>query len=194
MAGLLLTGGASRRMGTDKAVLAAADGHPLAVRTGRLLAEVAATAVEVGPGRSALPSVPDTDAGAGPLAAVATGAAWLEAAGWEGPALVVATDLPLLDAPLLAWLAAHPAPGCVVPVADGRRQWLCARYDRPALVAAGDLVAAGERRMSALTAGRAVHLAGSDEWTAAGAAALAPVDADTPDELVALTRGLEGGR
>jgi len=194
VAGILLTGGASRRMGTDKSVLAAADGRPLAARTGCLLAAVTALAVEVGPGRSGLPAVAEHPPAAGPLAAVAAGVAWLAAAGWHGPALVVSTDLPLLDAPLLAWLAAHPAPANVVPAVDGFPQWLCARYDGPTLAAAGGLVAAGQRRLAALFAGRLVHLAAPEEWTAAGAGPLAPIDADTPEELALLTGGAQGAR
>nr|MDP9020189.1 NTP transferase domain-containing protein [Actinomycetota bacterium] len=56
VAGLLLTGGASRRMGRDKALLAV-HGLPLAQRTAGVLAAVVAPVLEVGPGRSTLPAV-----------------------------------------------------------------------------------------------------------------------------------------
>ena len=55
-AGILLTGGASRRMGTDKATIVVG-GETLARRTARLLSAVCDPAVEVGPGASDLPAV-----------------------------------------------------------------------------------------------------------------------------------------
>lgn len=54
--GALLTGGASRRMGFDKA-LVEVDGLPNALRLARALAEVASPLVEVGPGYSGLEAV-----------------------------------------------------------------------------------------------------------------------------------------
>jgi molybdopterin-guanine dinucleotide biosynthesis protein A len=185
VAALLLTGGASRRMGKDKASILGADGRSLAVRTGDLLVAVAAMAIEVGPGHSTLRAVPD-DPPDGPLAAVATGVAALEQGGWLGPALVVATDLPRLDTGLLTWLADHPFEGSVVPVVAGRPQWLCARYDRASLAGTAASVAAGKRRMEDLTAGCRLHLAPPDEWGPAVETPLAPVGADTPAQLAAL--------
>jgi molybdopterin-guanine dinucleotide biosynthesis protein A len=188
VAALLLTGGASRRMGTDKASIVGEDGRSLAVRTGDLLVTVATLAIEVGPGHSTLRAVPDDRPGDGPLAAVATGVAALERGGWLGPAIVVATDLPRLDTGLLNWLADHPFDGSVVPLVAGRPQWLCARYDRASLAGTRASVATGKRRMEDLTSGCLLHLAPSDEWGPAVATPLAPLDADTPAELAALTR------
>jgi molybdopterin-guanine dinucleotide biosynthesis protein A len=188
LAALLLTGGASRRMGSDKAMLAGPDGRCLAERTAALLAMVADPVLEVGPGRGGIDSVVDARPGAGPLAAVATGVAALAAAGRPGPALVVATDLPRLDTALLVWLADHPAPGTVVPVVDGRPQLLCARYDAETLDRAAGLVASGYRRMQDLLAGRPWHAAGPEEWgKVPGDGSLR--DADTPMELAALLAG-----
>ena len=56
LAGVLLTGGASRRMGTDKARLVV-DGETLAARSARVLAAVCEPVIEVGPGVSGLPAV-----------------------------------------------------------------------------------------------------------------------------------------
>jgi molybdenum cofactor guanylyltransferase len=185
IAAVLLTGGASRRMGSDKARLLGPDGQTLAERTATLLGAVAGPAVEVGSGASGLPTVPDDHPGQGPLAAVATGVRALSERGWAGGALVVATDMPRLDAGLVTWLADHSFPGSVVPVVDGERQWLCARYDGPTLAGAGPLVAAGHRRMADLVEGRSYHAAGPDEW-ALVSSPLAPRDADTPEELADL--------
>ena len=128
-AGLLLTGGASRRLGQDKgALMLDGAGESLAHRTARLLSEVAAPVLEVGPGRSGLPAVLEDPPGAGPLVALAAGARRLRAEGWTGPTVVLATDLPLLTREFLGWLAAYPTTRSVIPVVDGQPQTLCARY------------------------------------------------------------------
>lgn len=196
VAGLVLTGGASRRFGAPKADLRVA-GERLADRTARLLRTVADPTLEVGPGWSSLPAVVEDPAGAGPLAALAAGAAALADVGaGDRDALVVAVDLPALDPALLALLAAidtgpdthadtdavAPAPfDAVVPRVDGRAQPLCARYSAGALARAGGLVAAGERSMRALLEVVTVRWVDDDEWgTVTTAACFA--DVDTPDD------------
>jgi molybdopterin-guanine dinucleotide biosynthesis protein A len=186
-AALLLTGGASRRLGRDKASLPLGP-TTLAARTAALLAEVAAPVVEVGPGRTSLPHVLDTPAGEGPLAAVAAGWAALARLVRPGPdhALVVATDLPRLTVGFLEWLAGHPAPGCVVPVdAAGRPQYLCARYSAAALCRAAPLVERGRRAVRDLLGSEEVAAtwAGPVEWQPAAGDADALVDIDTPADL-----------
>jgi molybdopterin-guanine dinucleotide biosynthesis protein A len=173
-AGLLLTGGASTRMGRDKATIVV-DGMTLAARTARLLAAVASPCIEVGPGRSGLRAVEEEPRGGGPLVAVAAGVTALPT---NGPALVVACDLPRLSEALLQWLADHPAPGSVVPLWGGRPQPLCARWSGPALARAVELAGTGARSMNAL-------LDGSDALVVMPPARLAAalVDVDTPDQL-----------
>jgi molybdopterin-guanine dinucleotide biosynthesis protein A len=172
-------------MGSDKASLAVG-GTTLARRTAGLLATVCDPAVELGPGRSGLPSHADT--GRGPLAALAgAGALW---AGLPAGChvLVVATDLPRLTAGLLAWLAAHPSPGPVVPSDGGRPQPLCARYPVAALAR---LAAAppASARLTAWIDGLDALVVAEDGWAAAAGDPLALRDADTPGDLAAL-----GGR
>ncbi|HEV2310222.1 MAG TPA: NTP transferase domain-containing protein, partial [Acidimicrobiia bacterium] len=125
-AGLLLTGGASTRLGVSKSELRR-DGERLADRGARLLGDVCETALEVGAGVSPLPAVREDPPGAGPLAAVATGATALHARRFAGPVLVLAVDLPFVDAGLLRWLAGAPG-GTLVPRIAGVAQSLCARY------------------------------------------------------------------
>jgi molybdopterin-guanine dinucleotide biosynthesis protein A len=182
VAGLLLTGGASRRMGADKALLPSPGeaGATLAQRSAALLEDVCSVALEVGPGVSGLPAVADDQPGAGPLAAVATGHRALMDAGWEGAVLVVATDLPLLDVATLRWLAEHPASGSVVPVAGGHPQPLCARWSADDLALAARLVESGRRALRELLAEAHPSLAAVDVPGARLATAVA--DADTPDD------------
>ena len=95
-AGILLTGGRSRRLGVDKASLVL-DGETLAQRAARRLGAVCDPVVEVGDGVSPLPSVREQPSGSGPLAALATAGAWLRDRGHHGPALLLAVDLPAVD-------------------------------------------------------------------------------------------------
>src|SRR5207302_2202491 len=114
VAALLLTGGASSRMGTDKAVLVV-DGERLCDRAARLLRAVADPVSEVGPGHTDLARVDEGPERRGPLAALAAGAAALPAG---MPAIVLAVDMPAVNHALLHALADHPSAATVVPV-DG---------------------------------------------------------------------------
>src|SRR5262249_10523795 len=136
----------------------------LAHRTGRLLAEVAQPALEVGPGLSGLPALIEEPPGRGPLAALAAGACRLRTLGWTGPAVVVATDLPLLTPGFLVWLAGHPSARSVVPVAGGVPQTLCARYAPDDLERAVHLAGAGRRALRDLVDGIDPLLAGPEIW------------------------------
>ncbi len=193
LAGMMLTGGASRRMGRPKANLRIGE-TTLSVRTARALEAVADPVVEVGPGYTDLPAARDTLDAGGPLAATATGAAWLAGHGWSGPALVVATDLPRLTGSLLAWLAAHPAPGSVVLLdRAGRPQPLCARYHPGDLTTAEILVASGRRAMQdLLDAADSLTYVAAGEWMGATGDPDALIDVDTPAELAAAGLGQPG--
>jgi molybdopterin-guanine dinucleotide biosynthesis protein A len=190
VAALLLTGGASSRLGRDKATLVVG-GERLCDRAARLLVEVADPVLEVGPGHSGLPTVDEGPERRGPLAAVAAGASALPAG---TAALVLAVDMPLVTAALLAALADHPSPLSVVPLdATGRLQPLCARYSPTALAAAAALVEAGSRAMGALLDVDAYITLAADVWAPlAGPAPFA--DVDTPADLAQLAdmSGLRG--
>jgi len=166
-------------MGRDKATLVL-DGETLAARLGRLLSVVARPALEVGPGRSGL-GLADEDPGEGPLAALATGWHSLQARGFRGPVIVLATDLPSLTLELLSWLAARPESGSVVPVVAGRAQPLCARWAPGDLDRALGLVRAGERVVSTALGPDATYLPESSWAQVAPAAAF--FDVDRPEDL-----------
>lgn len=160
-AGLLLTGGASRRLGVDKAELRLA-GERLADRSARVLAAVCQPALEVGPGRSSLAAVAEPEPGQGPLAALVAGADALAAQGYTGPVLLLAVDLPLVTEAIVEFVASYPGDATVVPVAAGEPQTCCARYASAALVAAADLVADGERSLRRLLAATTVDYVPAD--------------------------------
>jgi molybdopterin-guanine dinucleotide biosynthesis protein A len=152
---VLLTGGASRRMGADKATLAV-NGEALATRAARVLSEVCDPVVEVGAGVTNLAPVDDDRAG--PLAAFIRG---LDALGCTGPALLLACDLPFVDVALLRALADHP----------GDASW-----SRAAIAAGRTALAMGRSRLAELATVAVEHL---DDPVLAAAA----VDVDTPDDL-----------
>lgn len=184
-AGMVLTGGRSRRMGRDKMALRIGpSGTPtFSEHTAAVLTRVCSPAVEIGPGHTALPASMESPAGGGPLVAVAAGWRLLAARGWAGPVVVVAADLPLLTDSILRWLVDHEGQGSVVPVAGGRVQPLCARYSPGDLDTAVRLVDGGARSMMAFLDEVDAHLAPEWEWAgpAGGAGVLA--DVDTPDDL-----------
>ncbi|HEX5615830.1 MAG TPA: molybdenum cofactor guanylyltransferase [Acidimicrobiia bacterium] len=165
--GVLLTGGASRRLGTDKALLVRT-GETLASRATRVLRAVCPHAVEVGVGHTTLPHTREEPAGGGPLAALLAG---VDATGAE-VALLLAVDLPNVDVPLLRLLADWPGAATVVPVAGGRVQPVCARYGSDAIARARLELARGERSLRAVLDAPDVELVDESVWSS-----VAPLDA-----------------
>ncbi|MGH9029117.1 MAG: molybdenum cofactor guanylyltransferase, partial [Acidimicrobiales bacterium] len=127
VAGILLTGGTSRRMGFDKASMLV-DGIPCAARVAAVMLRVVTDAVEVGPGVSGLPVISEEPRGGGPLVALCAGMSALEAIGPARSTLVLACDLPFVTVAVLRTLAGWPGKSSVVPVVGGRPQPLCARW------------------------------------------------------------------
>jgi molybdopterin-guanine dinucleotide biosynthesis protein A len=181
VAGVLLTGGASRRIGSPKAELLL-DGERLVDRTARVVGAVCTPVVEVGPGFSPYPAVREEPPGSGPLAAVGAAEQWLDDEAFIGPAIVVAVDLPHLDEGLVRWLAGHPASASVVPVVAGRAQPLCARYSTDALAAVPSLLEQGDRSMHALLDVIDVEYVNESGWSGV-CDARAFADVDTPEDV-----------
>lgn len=177
-AGILLTGGRSRRMGVDKATLLL-DGETLAERGGRRLTAVCAPVLEMGDGWSGLPFLRESPPGSGPLAALAAAGVALRDRGHHGPALLLAVDLPSVDEALLRWLRDRPGEPTAVPRVDGHLQPVCARYGADALVAAESLVIGGLRALRDLFDVVEHDVIDPREWqTVAGDETF--VDLDTP--------------
>jgi molybdenum cofactor guanylyltransferase len=173
-------------MGRDKASIVLGDGRTCAQTVASRLVEVADPVLEVGPGTSALPAVPDDRPGAGPLVGLATGWAALAGRGYCGPVLVVACDLPSISVPLLELLARAPGEGTVVPVVGGRPQPLCARFGVAALDRCRTLVDEGRRSLMALLDGTPVTWLGPDVWSEI-VDQRCFADIDTPADLARLT-------
>ena len=190
VAGLLLTGGSSRRLGTDKARLLV-DGETLAARAARTLSAVCRPVVEVGPGISGSPAVRESPAGAGPLAAIAAGGEALRARGHSGPAIVLAVDFPNGGVALLELRRDWPGEPTVVPSDHGNLQVACARFGADALLAAHSLVMGGVRALHAV-----LDVVDHDVVAEATWSAVAPadtfVDVDTPADAARLGIELPG--
>ncbi len=148
-AGVLLTGGTSRRLGVDKATLLL-DGEALAARAARMLSARCGTVVEVGPGHTELSAVRETPVGAGPMAALVAGVTALRAVAPVESVVLLACDIPGAAAALDALIAA-PASAVVVAVdGEDRHQYVCARYGPAAIEQAITMYAAGERSLRAV--------------------------------------------
>lgn len=150
LAGIVLVGGAGRRIGAPKALLRLG-GATLAERAVAIAAGVCDEVLVV-----TRPEVPVHVAGArvvhdqpgpdAPLTGIATGLA----AATADEVLVLACDLPFA-APAAAALLAGPQGSAAIATAGGRAQPLCARYPRrAALHAAHMLLASGSVRAFAL--------------------------------------------
>lgn len=187
-AGAVLCGGASRRMGRDKALLEVG-GAAMARRVADALAAAGAEPVVAVGGDGAglralgLAFVPDDDPGAGPLAAVATALRALPGDD-DAVVLVVACDLvrpsPAAMAAVVRALHQAPAADLAVPTDGERPQWGHAAWRarvRPLLDAR---LAAGERSIH-----RAVASAGLAVVEVRGVPGADLADADTPADLPA---------
>jgi molybdopterin-guanine dinucleotide biosynthesis protein A len=176
-AGVLLTGGASRRMATDKASIVW-QGETLAGRAARVLAAACDPVVEVGSGLTELRCVREDPAGSGPLAALVAGARALET---RGPVVLLACDLPFVEAPILRALAEWSGRATVIPMVAGRLQYVCARYGSEALARAEAALLRGDLSLRAVI--EADHDEMSEpEWRAVGPANTF-ADVDTPEDL-----------
>ena len=178
VAGAVLAGGASRRMGTDKAFIEL-DGQTLLDRAVTALVDGGAqSVVVVGGDRPRIESaghrfVPDLHPGEGPLGGIITA---LEATDAD---LVVVLSCDLVDASPLAvssLVAVAASADVAVPVVEGRAQWLHAGWRRTALASLQAAFAAGERAPRRAVGGLSVIeiLDGSPCWYA---------DADAPTDL-----------
>jgi molybdopterin-guanine dinucleotide biosynthesis protein A len=145
--GLVLAGGASRRMGTDKAALALHDGRTQLDWARALLARhceavfVSIRADQRGdPARMSLPVIVDQHTGAGPIAGIAAAQAAHPEAAW----LVLACDLPFVDDGCIAALIEHRDGRPVVAFRsqhDGLPEPLCAIYEPSAQGAVQEAIA-----------------------------------------------------
>jgi len=191
--GLLLTGGRSKRMKEDKAALAYRGRPQLALAFELLASRVAKAWVSVRPDqrteplRASYPQIVDGPGIEGPLAGIVAAQAARPRAAW----LVVACDLPLLDAATLDELLAGRDARCLATafadVASGLPEPLCAIYEPASREPILRFVAAGGSCPRKFLTGH-------------GAALLTPArpqaldNANTPEDLAVARLALATGR
>jgi molybdopterin-guanine dinucleotide biosynthesis protein A len=168
VAGFVLAGGKSSRMGRDKALLEI-DGEPLIARATRLVRAVLSEAVVIActPGYEALglKIVADDFPGYGPLGAIAT-ALHISAKPWN---LVMACDLPYLTQPWLEYLVARALKSeadAVVAMNVRGPEPLCAMYHKNAEVRIRTAVEGGMRKVTDSFANLSVEHVEPNEWKA----------------------------
>ncbi len=184
--GVVLAGGASARMGRDKALLEV-DGRTLIARAVQKLEEAGVPVVVARGERAPLPgirTVPD-GGGRGPAAGI-LGAAHAVAA--RSGLLVLACDLPLVPVPLLKLLLHQPG-DWVVPRWERGIEPLCALYRPAALLDLAQQVQRGSSALHQLTRcgdcrityleGEALHRLGRPEDLF--------LNLNSPDDLARLT-------
>jgi molybdopterin-guanine dinucleotide biosynthesis protein A len=187
--GLILAGGASRRMGTDKAFLVI-DGVPLIERVHRVLAplfaEVLVAAGPRTPERGPFPARPlyDETPGQGPLGGLVAG---LKAARtpWV---FMVACDMPSLDPRVIAHIADARVEGllAVVPESPGGPESCHALYARAALPVIEAAMAEGERAPHRLFGRLHAHLIPKAEIAAIDPTFRSLANLNTRDDLKSL--------
>jgi molybdenum cofactor guanylyltransferase len=190
-AAAVLAGGASTRMGRDKATLAVGGarlGEIALAAAARVADPVVLVAPEGHPARR-LPARVVADPGLGPLAALAAALDALDA----GHVLVLAADHPGLRVELLAHLAGIAGRGEAVACRRGPRlEPLVAVYERvPALAAARARLAgaAGDRSLLGLLAGLRTVVVEEPEWRPLDPDGRSFVDLDDPADLAAWNLG-----
>lgn len=180
--GVALAGGASRRMGRDKARLAAG-GASLVERAVERLEEAAGEVLVADRGRALVGggrSVPDGP-GAGPAAGILGAAAAVPGR----DLLVLACDLPAVPAALLRRLAEPIEDDAFVPRWSRGLEPLCARYTPAALELLAAEVRAGRFALHALLRSRrlAVRRLEGPELAAFGSPEHLFVNLNTPEDL-----------
>jgi molybdopterin-guanine dinucleotide biosynthesis protein A len=181
---IVLAGGQSRRMGSDKARLPAGTTTMVERIIDRLSPVVDQVIVAGGsfPDLDAVHRVADGRRGAGPLTGIAAGLrAMRGAVGW-----VVACDLPDVE-PQVGELLFSLALGvdAVVPRPFDRPEALCAVYQRDLVPRIDALLDAGEHRVRTLLEASRVHYVGAEELRAVDPELRSLRNLNTPQEYQA---------
>ena len=188
--GLVLAGGASSRMGRNKARLAL-DGEMLVSRVVRVLAGITPDVRIVSNDAASydflgLPIIPDVTPGYGPLMGLYSG---LLAASGE-LAVLVAVDMPFLSVSLIRHLLALAAEyDVVIPRAQDRLHPLCAVYRRSTcLPAIEQAIERQQRRLIAFHPQVRVRTVPEPELRTMSPDLRALMNVNTPEELAAAER------
>jgi molybdopterin-guanine dinucleotide biosynthesis protein A len=198
----ILAGGASTRMGRDKALLELA-GETLLARTLHLLDRCRLQATIVGdPGRfaglaSRAPIIPDDAPGLGPLGGIATALRHTRKP-WN---LIVGCDLPFLTDDWIRYLIGRATRAhkdaesrfdIVIPQNQGGPEPLCAMYHQRCVVAISEALSRGTRKVTAAFAGLRLDTILPEEWKAFDSGGLLFKNMNSPADYQRAREILEG--
>ena len=190
--GVLLAGGRSSRMGTDKARLVV-DGAALLPALSERLSEVCDGGVLVvrrsGQELPALPPavrvVEDLLPDLGPLGGLLTGLA----AATTPFVFLAACDMPRLDQTLIRWLIDHPCRADVLlPQRDGHAEPVHALYGARCLGAIKEAVLSGELGMGSWLGSVRVQRVAEEEWRRVHPTGDSFLNVNTPEDLARIER------
>lgn len=191
VAAFVLAGGKSTRMGRDKAFVDY-DGRTLLARMLDLARSVTADVRIVGSRekfRSYAAVVEDAFRDCGPLGGIEVA---LRASSSELN-LILASDMPFVSREFLQYLIDQarmaPEAGVVVPLADGRRQPLCAVYRVEFAAVAENSLRVGQYRIDRLFERVRTRVIEPEELAAAGFSPAIFRNLNTPEELEEQTHG-----
>jgi molybdopterin-guanine dinucleotide biosynthesis protein A len=183
LAGVVLCGGAGRRMGTDKTRLEI-DGRPLVALVAERLATVADPVLIAGADR-ALPALPfaridDARPNAGPLGGIVAALRAIDAS----LLAVVAADMPYVDPKVLSLLAdVWDGDDVVVPVDDHGRQPLHAVYARSARAPLESALDQGDLSLRNALQRLSVREVAKEEWSEVSPKSRFGVNLNEPSDL-----------
>jgi molybdopterin-guanine dinucleotide biosynthesis protein A len=168
VAGFVLAGGESVRMGREKALLELG-GVPIVVRTARLLEALAGPPSVIGPPERlsglGLRVVMDDWPGLGPLGGIATALRHADKP-WS---IILSCDLPYLSGKWLEFLIGRallsPA-DALLPQNDGGPEPLCAMYHKRCEATVAAALARGVRKVTDGIAGLTIAYIPAPEWKA----------------------------
>ena len=196
VAGFILAGGASSRMGRDKALLEVG-GLPMLVRTARLLEPLVVSVTVIGPPERyaplALRVVPDDQPRLGPLGGLAT-ALRISESEWN---LVVGCDLPYLLGAWLDWLLARAVESradAVVPESARGLEPLCAVYRARCAATISAALSRGERKLTDAISALRIEKVLQAEWERFSPAGRLFTNMNTPEDYAQARARLEGSR
>lgn len=184
----MAAGGASRRMGRDKALLPWGASTLLGHAVARLRDAVGEVVILGGAaaryeGHGA-PALADLHPGQGPLGGLLTA---LAALGGREAVLLLGVDVPFATVPVLRQLveAAHAGDDVVVPLTAEGPQPLCALYRATCLEPVRRSLERGDRRMTAFWPELSVRRLGREELLPQGDPELLFRNLNTPEEYAA---------
>jgi molybdopterin-guanine dinucleotide biosynthesis protein A len=194
--GFILAGGASSRMGRDKAFIEL-NGQPLIVRAARLLEPIVGHPAIIGPAERFAPlglrAIPDDHPGFGPLGGIAT-ALGAATHSWN---LIIGCDLPFLTRDWLEFLirrALESQADAVLPLSTQGAEPLCAMYHQQAGPQISAALAQDIRKITQGLASLAIVTLAPEEWKPFDSLGLLFKNINTPEDYTELLAAFDKKR